>query len=230
MTEIFYNTRQQGCGLALLDSLGPECAKVVFFDPQYRGVLDRLSYGNEGARQKGRANLKQMPEEMITSFLKKVDRVLLPDGYLFLWVDKFHLCNGVDKWFEGLSLGVVDLITWDKGRMGMGYRTRRQSEHLMIFQKPPQRAKATWKKHNIPDVWSERFSSRKGHPHKKPLGLQTALVEATTVAGDLVVDPAAGSFSVLEAVLSFGDRRFCGTDLEDHGEQFFETVDNKQKK
>ncbi|HKG70020.1 MAG TPA: hypothetical protein VKA92_14200, partial [Segetibacter sp.] len=67
---------------------------ACFFDPQYRGVMDKMKYGNEGERQKGRAELEQMSEETIKLFIKEIDRVLIPDGHLFLWVDKFHFCEG----------------------------------------------------------------------------------------------------------------------------------------
>ena len=51
------NHVQSGDALDLLQSLRDCCTPLVFFDPQHRTVLDKLSYGNEGARQKGRANL-----------------------------------------------------------------------------------------------------------------------------------------------------------------------------
>lgn len=35
-------------GLQLLGLICDHSLKVVFFDPQYRGVLDKLKYGNEG--------------------------------------------------------------------------------------------------------------------------------------------------------------------------------------
>jgi hypothetical protein len=50
----------QGDALALLRSLPDGCTPLVFFDPQHRGVLDKLQYGNEGARQKGRFALPAM--------------------------------------------------------------------------------------------------------------------------------------------------------------------------
>ena len=37
----------------------------MFFDPQHRGVLDKLAYGNEGARQKGRVGLPAMTSDYI---------------------------------------------------------------------------------------------------------------------------------------------------------------------
>jgi DNA modification methylase len=52
----------------------------------------------------------------------------------------------------------------------------------------------------------------KKHPHQKPFFLIRTLIEATTQEGDLVVDPCAGSFIVLDACQSTG-RKFLGCDL-----------------
>jgi site-specific DNA-methyltransferase (adenine-specific) len=176
--------------------------------------MDRLSYGNEGARQKGRAKLVQMPEETIQAFMAGIARALRPRGHLFLWLDKYHLCEGVGPWVSESGLAVVDMITWNKGRMGMGYRTRRQSEYLAVLQKPPQRAKDVWTDRAMPDVIEEVVPRRKeAHPHRKPIALQARLIAAVTQPGDLVIDPAAGSFSVLASCKRVEDRRFFGADL-----------------
>jgi len=198
-------------GLKLLGQFPDASVPLVVFDPQYRGVLDKLDYGNEGARQKGRAVLTQMSEETIKDFLRDIARVLRPSGHLMLWVDKFHLVEGTRPWFHGLPLAAVDLITWDKGRIGMGYRTRRRCEYLMVLQKLPTRAKGCWTVHDIPDCWLEK--TPRTHPHAKPEQLQAALINAVTAPGDVVVDPAAGGFSVLRAANSI-NRRFLGCNLE----------------
>lgn len=206
------NTRLKMDGLEFLSLLPESAIPVAFFDPQYRGVLEKLSYGNEGeSRGRRRSALKQMPETVIREFIRGIDRTLLPSGHLFLWVDKFHLCEGVSEWFKGTCLEIVDLLTWDKKTFGMGYRTRRRAEYCIVLQKQPRRAKGVWKVHNIPDVVPETASQRE-HPHAKPIELQGALISAVSHEGDYVIDPAAGSFSVLEAAL---DRRraFLGCDL-----------------
>ena len=183
-----------------------------FLDPHYRGVLDKLSHGNEGkARNKRRCALEQMTEAEISHFVRGIDRALIPSGHLFLWVDKFHLCQGVRPWLDGTSLDIVDLVTWDKGTFGMGYRTRRRAEYYVILQKQQRRAKGVWKTHTIPDVIQER-ASQAVHPHTKPVGLQGELMAAVSHEGDVVIDPAAGSFSVLEAARN-RQRTFLGCDL-----------------
>lgn len=198
-------------GLDLCYAQKNKTIATVFFDPQYRGVLDKLKYGNEGkSRGKARINLVQMDEQTIISFIKEIDRVLKESGHLFLWVDKFHLCQGVLSWFKETNLNLVDMIVWDKGKIGMGYRTRRKSEYLIVFQKSPVKAKSCWTDHAIPDVWEEKVL--KVHPHSKPIELQRRLIMATTNEGDIVLDPASGGFSVFEACKLCG-RNFLGCDI-----------------
>lgn len=151
-----------------------------------------------------------MSEDIIIRFIRELSRVLKPSGHLFLWVDKFHLCQGVLPWLENTDLNLVDMIVWDKGRIGMGYRTRRKSEYLIVLQKSPVKAKSCWTDHAIPDVWEEKVV--KTHPHSKPIELQMRLITATTKAGDIILDPASGGFSVFEAC-KLCERDFIGCDI-----------------
>lgn len=206
------NRKNKMNGLNLLKIIEEESLKVIFFDPQYRGILDKMSYGNEGInRGKERSNLPQMTDEIIENFIIEIDRVLQPNGYLFLWVDKFHLVEGIHKWFtKTQKLQTVDMITWDKKRIGMGYRSRRRSEYLVILQKEPRKAKSTWVLHDIPDVWEEKIE--KSHPHSKPIELQKKLILATTTSDDLICDPASGGYSIFKACQEL-KRDFIGCDI-----------------
>ena len=204
------NARNQADGLELLRALEPDSYSLCIFDPQYRGVLDKQKYGNEGSRQKERATLPQMDEAKIISFIKAIDKTLMPSGHLLLWTDKFHLCTGIRHWLSGTDLDTVDLIVWNKLRIGMGYRTRRTSEYCLVVQKAPLRAKGVWLVHDIPDVIDEKLQSK--FTHAKPIQLQARLIEALTNVTDIVIDPAAGSYSVLEACRRT-NRQFLGCDI-----------------
>jgi site-specific DNA-methyltransferase (adenine-specific) len=203
------NVAQRGDALALLQSLPNSCTPLVLFDPQYRGVLDKLKFGNEGARQKGRAQLPAMSEDYIDAVCREAARVLKPSSYCMLWADTYNLCQAHHLRVADV-LPVVDLIAWDSLRMGMGKRTRRRGDNLLILQEPPITA-TTWKDHGIPSRWSEKVD-RKLHPHIKPAGLIARLIGAVTRPGDLVVDPAAGSFVVMRVATQMG-RDFVGCDI-----------------
>jgi len=192
------------------------CIPLVIFDPQYRHNLDHLKYGNEGARQKGRAKYPQQGNEEIVAMGAQIERILMPSGYVMLWCDMYiHVTGASLKFFPNLT-PVCDVI-WDKGAIGMGYRTRRRCERAVFFQKPPIGARAAklavrWKTQpTIPDVWLEKITD-KIHAHQKPQGLQQAVIEAITEPGQVVVDPVAGSFSVMAAAHACG-RRFLGCDI-----------------
>ena len=211
--QLIPNTKMKMEGLKFLKLLKGSCISVCFFDPQYRGILDKMKYGNEGKKRgKARSKLKQMSTERIVKFIKEIDRVLKPSGHLFLWIDKFHLCSGFNFWTKETELETVDMVTWDKDKMGMGYRTRRQSEYLIVLQKKPRRAKGVWKDHSIPDIWTEKIIG-KTHTHSKPIELQAKLITAVTSKKDWVIDPASGSFSILKACQLSG-RNFLGCDIK----------------
>jgi site-specific DNA-methyltransferase (adenine-specific) len=205
------NVAQCGDALALLQSL-PDCSSpVVIFDPQYRENLDKLKYGNEGARQSERCLLPQMSSEYIDMCCLEAARVLKPSGYVFQWINAFRLCEAAHLRLCDV-LQCVDLIAWDSERIGMGYRSRRRGDYLLALQKPPLKARSTWRtKPTIPDRWPEKVD-RKIHPHVKPACLIRALIEATSNPGDLIVDPAARSFVVMNEALGLG-RNFAGCDI-----------------
>lgn len=204
---LFYDSPNVFNGHRLLRSLKEGIAPCVFFDPQYRGLLDQMDYGNEGERQSERSALPQMSTELIHKMLQEIARVLRPSRYCFQWIDKHALCEGLYR-IPGLK--IVDLLTWEKPRIGMGYRTRRKAEYLRVLQKPPTEAKSTWTDHGIPDVWAERPGG--DHPHAKPLELQRSLIASVTQPGEFIIDPCAGGYGVMRAAHATG-RRFLGCDL-----------------
>lgn len=216
-----HSKRLLGNGIALLNRIPVESLALCFFDPQYREILEFMNYGNEGSRQKERAALAQMDERMIFSFLVHIADALQPGGYLFFWVDKFMLGEGVHKtYIEGVNHGLpankhlhlVDYIIWDKVNIGQGYRSRRRFEPMLIIQKSPKGIKS-WMDRGIPDVWAEKIEKpRSHHPHKKPVGLIERLILSVTKPDDFIGDPCAGEFGVLDVCQKTG-RRFIGCDL-----------------
>jgi site-specific DNA-methyltransferase (adenine-specific) len=206
---IILNTAQRRDALDLLRSLPDACTPLVFFDPQHRAVLDRLKFGNEGVRQRGRAELPAMSEDCIDAVCLETARVLKPGGYLMRWIDTYCLCEGHHLRITDVVKS-VGMIAWDSLRLGMGKRVRWRGDSLLVLQKPPISAR-TWRDHGIPNRWPEKVD-RSLHPHIKPIGLIVRLIGAVTEPGDLVVDPAAGSFVVMHAARQLG-RNFSGCDL-----------------
>lgn len=207
------NARQQIDAVELLSRIPDRLAAMVVFDPQYRTGLDQLKFGNEGSRQKDRYKLPQMKDDTISFVVEETSRILQPSGHLLLWLDKFAIGSGQHLRYlrRCRNMRVVDLIAWNKMSLGMGRRARCVTEYLVIIQKDPVVAKGKWTDHRIPDSWSEAKNGDR-HTHAKPHVLTERLIRAATKRGELVVDPCAGGYGVLEACLASG-REFIGGDL-----------------
>ena len=208
------DTANKGNGITLLRTLPDNAVKTAFFDPQYPGGVKNWTTLRESKSviHKRRAELHQMSEATIARFFRELSRVVAPSGHVFLWVDNFHVRNGIGHWLEGTEFEAVDMITWHKNKMGLGHRSRSSAEFVIVLQKKPKRVKGCWSRRDIRSVWEEKVNA-KSHTHAKPMELQKALIDATTQPGDLVLDPCAGSFSVMDAALETG-RRFIGCDLD----------------
>ena len=206
----FLNKKIEMDGIKLLNKLPDKSIPVIFFDPQYRGILDKLNFGK--GREIKRQELPQMDDNLIIKFINRISSILKPSGHLFLWLDKFYITEGIKHWFKDTDLNIVDLVIWNKRKMGMGTRTRRFCEFVLIVQKKPKSTKGFFTSHNLPDIWSEKIIN-KIHVHTKPIKLQVELIKATSKKGDIIVDPCAGSFSVMKAA-RLCNRNFLGCDIQ----------------
>ena len=199
--------RLQMDGQDLLASIPSGSVPLVVLDPQYPKMVV-----NCPTLQTGRMNLPQMTHETIQLMIRETARILQPSGHLMLWHDKGALLYGNrDLWMGSTPLTPVDLICWDKQRLGLGRRSRASCEYLSLFQADPVKCDGVFVRRDISDVCREPVS--KQHPHRKPLKLTADLIEAVVPREGLVVDPCAGSFTTLEACQMTG-RHFYGCDIQ----------------
>jgi site-specific DNA-methyltransferase (adenine-specific) len=148
--------------------------------------------------------------------LEQIERVLKPSAFCLLWVNKTLLGNDrVPLWLlKTPSLKIVDFLVWHKkNTLGLGNWLRSNAEFCFLIQKSPQSGKV-FKNRSFGNVWEENVLpvSQRQHPHQKPRELIKALITATTNEGDLIIDPCAGSFVVLEVCQEL-NRQFLGCDL-----------------
>ena len=201
------NTKQSGEALELLNSLGDNSASLVFLDPQYEPVKNVLSVNYP---------LYSQSDYQILKILEQIERILKPSAFCLLWVNKTLLGNDrIPLWLlKTPSLKIVDFLVWHKKNyLGLGNWLRSNAEFCFLIQKFPQRGKL-FKNRSFGNVWEEKAVSvsQKKHPHQKPRELIKSLITATTNEGDLIIDPCAGSFVVLEICQEL-NRNYLGVDL-----------------
>jgi hypothetical protein len=88
-----------------------------------------------------------MSDDYIDSVCPEIARVLKPSGYLMRWIDTF--CSAIQRAPFAVRLArdakimpltqqhikPVDLIAWDSPHPGMGKRSRRRGDYLLVLQK-----------------------------------------------------------------------------------------------
>lgn len=130
-----------------------------------------------------------------------------------------------DQLADALKLGGTAELIWDKGQLGMGNLSLPWGpEHEPITfgvhaGSTSERARARGRLSARLRQGSVLSFRRPGgtavrHPTEKPIPLMRQLIESSSVAGDLVVDPCAGIGSTLVAAILSG-RRAWGVEVEE---------------
>jgi len=205
--KFLLNIKQSGEALELLANLENNSTSLVFLDPQYEPVRNVLSANYP---------LYCQSDYQILRILEQIERILKPSSFCLLWVNKTLLGNDrIPLWLlKTPVLKIVDFLVWHKkNSLGLGNWLRSNAEFCFLIQKYPQSGKL-FKNRSFGNVWEENVvpNSKRKHPHQKPRELIKALISATTNEKDLVVDPCAGSFVVLEVCQEL-KREFLGCDL-----------------
>ncbi len=142
-------------------------------------------------------------------------RVLRPGGmfYVFFAWDA-HQAFRDSLTSVGLVVAPVPLI-WDKGRTTSAFRGYDYSpcyEPILFGYKPPRTRRLAKAAASILR-FSPLHANHKVHPFEKPLSLLKFFIEQSTVAGETVLDPFAGSGSTLVAAKELG-RRAIGIEVD----------------
>ena len=136
-------------------------------------------------------------------------RILVDGGSVCLFTD-WRMVPHLAPALESSGLRYQNMVVWDKEHPGLGWGFRPQHEIVLHFTK------------GTPRFYSKRagnvircrrvHATRKRHQTEKPQDLIAQLVEVTTPAGGLVVDPFMGCGTTGAAAVAAG-RRFIGCEL-----------------
>lgn len=179
----------------------PECACVVT-DPPYNEVNRKT--GGLRKIDKGIADSASVDcKALATALASKAT------GSIYVWC-------GTEQVSDLRAAFVVSGLTtracvWEKSNPSPmnGQRLWLSSIELCVFARKPF---ATFNRHCKSPVWRGPTQRSKIHPTQKPVWLIKEQIEASTNAGDLVIDPFMGSGTTAIACLDLG-RRFIGVDI-----------------
>lgn len=161
---------------------------------------------HEGKKWARKIANDETPEIAIANF-KRVMDVILPgtreDSDCYIFTSYQVLSDWLvmtDKYMPKHGFKRKAVLVWEKDGPGMGDTEcpwGMGSEFILFFQKG-RREKSAKRRNAVMHVPQVRPGDLI-HPHEKPTILLEKLIEASTVEGDLVVDPFGGSGSLVRA-------------------------------
>jgi len=194
--------------LEWLRQFADESVNSIITDPAYESLNRHRAIGTT-TRLKDRW-FDTIPNELYWPLAVEWRRILKRDGHLYLFGDAETTMDVANPALlaAGWDPQLRRLLTWDRELLGMGYWYRRQTEHILFWQKGKGR---TVPDRSIRDLLRVR-QVRGGYPTEKPPELAEVFIRQSTQPGDLVVDCFAGSGSTGVAALRNG-RHFLGCDV-----------------
>ena len=206
------------CGDALveIDKLKDESVALLLTDPPY-GVNYRSK--NQNIEQDYNRDIPaDDPQAMIALLdqaLEKVKPKLLPDAHIYIFMSDrmiLQVLRVVNKYFQAQHWLIWDKQHWTAGDVFNDYG---YAHEYIIFAKKGDR-RMLWDKRQgdvfhfpgVPNHPMYRY-----HPTEKPVDLLKQLIQNSTVEGELVLDPFAGSGSTMVAAKQLR-RRYCGIEID----------------
>lgn len=194
----------------ILPHLAPGSVDLVLTDPPYQsldvevkkgGTTVRLARqdelgGKRLASLEGRAWFDTLGADDILGIIADAQSLLADDGALYVFAD---VKSGLELF---PPLRPVNVIVWDKQKLGMGYNWRRMHEWIAFVPQP----KHELRDKGRGDIIRCSGVSEKVHPTQKPEGVLKTIILNSTDTGDLVIDPFMGSGATLAAAQQLGRR------------------------
>jgi site-specific DNA-methyltransferase (adenine-specific) len=224
----------QGNCLDVLPCYPEACVDMVFADPPYflsnNGIT--CQSGEMVSVNKGKWDESMGVERnhaFVLSWLQACRRVLKDDGTI--WVSgTSHIIYSVGYAMQQLGYKILNDIVWRKPNpppnLSCRYFTHsteiilwaaksKGSRHIFNYEQ--MRALAGGKQmQNVWDIYPPAREEKAfgKHPTQKPLALLRRIIEASTLPGQLILDPFVGSGSTVIAALELG-RPVIGVDLDE---------------
>lgn len=194
-----FNQIHCGESAHILSTFDQDTVDLVITDPPYLcGYTDRS----------GRTVANDTNADAVLNVFDQIYRVMKPNSYCI----SFYGWNAIDqfskKWTD-LGFKIVSHITWAKRYASSVKYTKHQSESAFVLVKGNPK-KPTYPINNV-QMW--QYTGNKLHPTEKAISIIKPLIQSFSKAGDVVLDPFAGSGStVVSAALN--QRHYIGIELE----------------
>jgi site-specific DNA-methyltransferase (adenine-specific) len=200
----------QADAVAWLQGLPTASVDLIITDPPYESLEKHRKIGTTTRLKHSKASSNNwfqiFPNDRFSDLFAELYRVLKNHRHFYLFCDPetMFIAKPIA---EAAGFKFWKPLIWDKQKIGMGYHYRSRYELILFFEKGKRKLNDL----AVPDVLSyPRIYN--GYPTEKPAAVSSILVQQSTAAGELILDPFMGSGSVGVAALETG-RWFWGNDI-----------------
>jgi len=188
-----------------LQDIADNSIDVLITDPPYSTPVI-TSFGRK--RFKNLADLS-IQEGYFRMVKKELERVLKPNGRCFFFCDDKFYPILFSVFYEWQNL---QLLIWDKGRIGMGKPIRKQHELIFYTSNGTNEFFKFDEFTHIPSVLTVKHDKDKIHGAQKPIELLEHIIKGFSNEGDVILDLFGGSGSTAIACKNT-NRNFIGFEL-----------------
>ena len=183
-----------------------------------KGILDRGYEGNLKYTKEGK--LFKYNEIKFSEWIPKVYRVLKPNTHCYIMINGRNLME-LQQECEKVGFAFQNLLVWDKGNVTPNKYYMNAYELILMLRKGAAKNINNIGTSNILKV--PNITHIKEHPTEKPWRLMKILIENSSDAGDVVLDPFMGVGSTGIACRKCS-RRFIGIEID---ENYFEIAQKR---
>lgn len=206
MTEIIKVFHRDA--LDFLKDVQDESVQIIVTDPPYWtldkwrnvGTTARMGFNRNKEDQRPEMFYETIDRDYLWSLFLELDRVLSLDGHMYMFCDDIVapiLLNWIREAQDEHRFGEAHMLIWDKVNQGMGYHYRRRYECIIFaWREKRDGVRPAFKRKladlGIPDVLAFKRIVN-SYPTEKPVDLVQTLVNQSIRAGEVLLDPFAGS-------------------------------------
>lgn len=184
-----------------------ESVDLIITDPPY-STPTITSFGREKIRNVADLSIQ---ETYVKTLKEQYSRVLKPDAPLFMFCDDGYYASIFRAFYDWNNL---QMLVWDKGRIGMGKPFRKRHELLFYANRKTMDYNRTEGITHYPTVLNYKpVGKEKVHGAQKPIELVKDLIKGFSNEGDTVLDTFMGSGTTAIAAMR-SKRNYIGFELQ----------------
>ena len=202
----------------LIKQIPDKSIDLIITDPPYTKPTV-TSFGRVAVKNIADLSIQETYMKVIK---KEIERVLKPSGSLFLFCDDGYYASIYRAYYDWHQL---NLLVWDKGKIGMGKPFRRQHELILYANRGSIEANKSEGVTHYPTIFRFQVEKDKIHEAQKPIKLIEYLVNGFSNENDIVLDLFSGSGTTAIACKNL-KRKFISFELnEDYYKASLERLD-----